>query len=289
MFKHLIRRAGAVIEALPYLIKFNNKIIVIKYGGAAMENEELKHSVIQDVVLLKMVGMEPILVHGGGPEINRYLKKKGLEPKFVGGYRVTDKETMRIVQKVLGEKINQQIVSLIKKAGGKAKGFYGKKGRVIKAFKYWKKDAEGNQVDLGFTGQVGGIRFRYLRKWMKLGYIPVLTSIGVGKRGGVYNINADKAAAAIAAYLKAEKLIMMTDVLGVLDTQGKLISQVNTYRAGKMIKSGAISGGMIPKVKSCLYALRKGIKSAHIIDGRLPHAILLELFTDHGIGTMVVK
>jgi len=289
MFKHLIRRAGAVIEALPYLIKFNNKIIVIKYGGAAMENEELKHSVIQDVVLLKMVGMEPILVHGGGPEINRYLKKKGLEPKFVGGYRVTDKETMRIVQKVLGEKINQQIVSLIKKAGGKAKGFYGKKGRVIKAFKYWKKDTEGNQIDLGFTGQVGGIRFRYLRKWMKLGYIPVLTSIGVGKWGGVYNINADKAAAAIAAYLKAEKLIMMTDVLGVLDAQGKLISQVNTYRAGKMIKSGAISGGMIPKVKSCLYALRKGIKSAHIIDGRLPHAILLELFTDHGIGTMVVK
>jgi len=289
MFKHLIRRAGAVIEALPYLIKFNNKIIVIKYGGAAMENEELKHSVIQDVVLLKMVGMEPILVHGGGPEINRHLKKKGLEPKFVGGYRVTDKETMKVVQKVLGEKINQQIVSLIKKAGGKAKGFYGKKGRVIKAFKYYKKDAEGNQIDLGFTGQVGGIRFRYLRKWMKLGYIPVLTSIGVGKRGGVYNINADKAAAGIAAYLKAEKLIMMTDVLGVLDAQGKLISQVNTYRAGKMIKNGAISGGMIPKVKSCLYALRKGIKSAHIIDGRLPHAILLELFTDHGIGTMVVK
>ncbi|MFA4904971.1 MAG: acetylglutamate kinase [Candidatus Margulisiibacteriota bacterium] len=289
MFRHLIKRAGAVIEALPYLIKFNNKIIVIKYGGAAMENEELKQSVIQDVVLLKMVGMEPILVHGGGPEINRYLKKKGLEPKFVGGYRVTDKETMKVVQKVLGEKINQQIVSLIKKAGGKAKGFYGKKGRVIKAFKYWKKDEEGNKIDLGFTGQVGGIRYRYLRKWMKLGYIPVLTSIGVGKRGGVYNINADKAAAGIAAYLKAEKLIMMTDVLGVLDTQGKLISQVNTYRAGKMIKSGAISGGMIPKVKSCLYALRKGIKSAHIIDGRLPHAILLELFTDHGIGTMVVK
>ena len=289
MFKHLIRRAGAVIEALPYLIKFNNQIIVIKYGGAAMENEELKNSVIQDVVLLKMVGMEPILVHGGGPEINRYLKKKGLEPRFVGGYRVTDKETMKVVQKVLGEKINQQIVSLIKKAGGKAKGFYGKKGRVIKAFKYWKKDEQGNKIDLGFTGQVGGIRYRYLRKWMKLGYIPVLTSIGVGKKGGVYNINADKAAAGIAAYLKAEKLIMMTDVLGVLDAQGKLISQVNTYRAGKMIKSGAISGGMIPKVKSCLYALRKGIKTAHIIDGRLPHAILLELFTDHGIGTMVVK
>jgi len=289
MFRHLIKRASAVIEALPYLIKFNEKIIVIKYGGAAMQDEELKHSVIQDVVLLKMCGMEPILVHGGGPEINKYLRKRGLEPKFVGGYRVTDKETMRIVQKVLGEKINQQIVSLIKKAGGKAKGFYGKKGRVIKAFKYWKKDEAGNKVDLGFTGQVGGIRFRYLRKWMKLGYIPVLTSIGVGKRGGVYNINADKAAAAIAAYLKAEKLIVLTDVIGVMDGGGKLISEINTYRAGKMVKAGSISGGMIPKVKSCLYALRKGVKTAHIIDGRLPHAILLELFTDHGIGTMVVK
>jgi len=289
MFKHLIKRANAVLEALPYLIKFNGRTIVIKYGGAAMQSEELKQGVIQDVVLLKMCGMEPVLVHGGGPEINKYLRKKGIEPKFVGGYRVTDKETMKVVQKVLGEKINQQIVSLIKKAGGKAKGFYGKKGRVIKAFKYWKKDAEGNKLDLGFTGQVGGIRYRFLNKWMKLGYIPVLTSIGVGKRGGVYNINADKAAAAIAAYLKAEKMIMMTDVLGVLDINGKLISEINTYKAEKMIKSGSISGGMIPKVKSCLYAVRKGVKSAHIIDGRLPHAILLELFTDHGIGTMVRK
>src|SRR3989339_1192011 len=201
MHKQLIKRAETVIEALPYLIKFHGKTIVIKYGGAAMQSEELKAGVIQDVVLLKMVGMNPILVHGGGPEINKHLRKKGIEPKFIGGYRVTDKETMKIVQKVLGEKINQQIVSLIKKAGGKAKGFYGKKGRVIRAFKYWKKDAEGNKIDLGYTGQVGGIRYRFLSKWMKLGYIPVLTSIGVGKKGGVYNINADKAAAAIAAYL----------------------------------------------------------------------------------------
>lgn len=289
MFKHLIRRANIVLEALPYLLKFHGKIMVIKYGGAAMQNEELKNSVMQDLVLLKMVGMNPVLVHGGGSEINRYLRKKGIEPKFVGGYRVTDKETMKIVQKVLGEKINQEIVSLIKKAGGKAKGFYGKKGRVIKAFKYWKRDEQGNKIDLGFTGQVGGIRYRYLNKWMKLGYIPVLTSIGVGKRGGVYNINADKAAAAIAAYLKAEKLIVLTDVLGVLDKGGKLISEINTYRAGKMIKTGLISGGMIPKVKSCLYALKKGVTTAHIIDGRIPHAILLELFTDHGIGTMVRK
>jgi acetylglutamate kinase len=289
MFRHLIRRANVVIEALPYLLKFNDKIIVIKYGGAAMENEELKKDVMTDVVLLKMVGMHPIVVHGGGPEINRALRRRGLEPKFIGGYRVTDKETMKVVQKILGEKINQQIVSLLKKAGGKAKGFYGKKGRVIKAFKYWKKDEQGNKIDLGFTGQVGGIRFRFLRKWMKLGYIPVLSSIGVGKRGGVYNINADKAAAAIAAYLKAEKLIMMTDVLGVLDKSKSLVSQLNTYKANKMIKTGQISGGMIPKVKSGLYALKKGVKTVHIIDGRIPHAILLELFTDHGIGTMVLK
>jgi len=254
-----------------------------------MQDEELKQSVMQDVILLKMTGMNPILVHGGGPEINKNLRRKGIEPKFVGGYRVTDRETMKIVQKVLGEKINQQIVSLIKKAGGKAKGFYGKKGRVIKAFKYWKRDEQGNKIDLGFTGQVGGIRYRYLNKWMKLGYIPVLTSIGVGKRGEVYNINADKAAAAIAAYLKAEKLILLTDVLGVLDNKGKLVSEVNSYRIGKMIKTGAISGGMIPKVKSGLYALKKGVKTVHILDGRIPHAILLELFTDHGIGTMVVK
>ncbi len=288
MFRHLIKRANAVIEALPYLTKFNGKTIVIKYGGAAMQSEELKQQVIQDVVLLKMVGMNPVLVHGGGPEINKALRRQGIEPKFIGGYRVTDKETMKVVEKVLGGKINQQIVSLIKKAGGKSKGFYGKKGRVITAFKYWKKDEKGNKIDLGFTGQVAGIRFRFLNKWMKLGYIPVLTSIGVGKRGGIYNINADKAAAAIAAYLKAEKLIMMTDVSGVLENS-KLVSEINTYKAEKMIKSGSISGGMIPKVKSCLYAVRKGVKSAHIIDGRLPHAILLELFTDHGIGTMVRK
>lgn len=289
MFTHLIKRAEAVLEALPYLLKFHGATIVVKYGGAAMQNEELKKSVIQDVVLLKMVGMNPILVHGGGPEINKSLKKQGIEPKFVGGYRVTDKETMKVVQKVLGEKINQEIVSLIKKAGGKAKGFYGKKGRVISAHKYWKKDEKGNKIDLGFTGQVSGVRSRVLSKWMKLGYIPVLTSIGVGKKGEVYNINADKAAAAIAAYVKAEKLIMLTDVTGVLDNNGKLVSNINAYRADKMIKVGHLSGGMIPKIKSALYALRKGIKTAHIIDGRLPHAVLLEIFTDHGIGTMVEK
>lgn len=289
MFDHLIKRANVVMEALPYLQKFYGQTIVIKYGGAAMTNPELKQSVLRDVVLLKYVGMNPILVHGGGPEINKHLKRKGIEPKFVGGYRVTDKETMKVVEKVLGGKINSELVTLIKKMGGKAKGFWGKKGRVIKAFKYFKKDEQGNRIDLGFTGQVGGVRYRFLNKWMKLGYIPVLTSIGVGKSGKTYNINADKAAAAIAAHIKANKLMLLTDVRGVLDKDGKLISEINTYRAQKFMKNGTISGGMIPKVKSSLYALKKGVQKVHIIDGRIPHAILLEIFTDYGIGTMVIK
>jgi len=254
-----------------------------------MKDPELKKSVIQDIVFLKYVGMNPIIVHGGGPEINKYLVKLGIEPKFVGGYRVTDAATLKVVEKVLGGKINSEIVTMIKKLGGKAKGFWGKKGKVIKAFKYYKKDEAGNRVDLGFTGQVAGVRYRYLNKWMKLGYIPVLTSIGVGKSGKTYNINADKAAAAIAAYLKAPKLVLLTDVRGVLDKDGKLVSEINSYKAQKFIKSGVISGGMIPKVKSSLYAIKKGVEKVHILDGRIPHALLLELFTDHGIGTMVVK
>lgn len=284
-----IKKAKIVMEALPYIMRFYGKTIVIKYGGAAMKDPELKESVLRDVVLLKYIGMNPILVHGGGPEINKYLEKQGIKPAFVGGYRVTDAATLKVVEKVLGGKINSQIVSMIKKMGGRAKGFWGKKGKVIKAFKYYKKDEKGNRIDLGFTGQVAGIRYRYLSKWMKLGYIPVLTSIGVGKSGKTYNINADKAAAAIAAYLKAAKLILMTDVRGVLDKEGKLVSEVNSYKAQKMIKAGSISGGMIPKIKSSLYALRKGVEKVHIIDGRIPHALLLEIFTDYGIGTMVQK
>jgi acetylglutamate kinase len=288
MFERLIQRAGIVIEALPYLIKFHNKIIVIKYGGAAMLNPELKKSVLRDVVLLKYLGMHPVLVHGGGPEINRALKRNKIDIKFVQGLRVTTKEVMRVVEKVLGGKLNQEIVSLLKKNGGKAKGFYGKKGKVIKARKQWLRDEHGRYFDIGYTGQVVGIRYRFLWKWMKMGYIPVLSPIGVGRRGQNYNINADSAAAAVAAHLKAEKLILLTDVRGVLGKDSKLISSVNTYRARKLIKQGVISGGMIPKVKCGLYALRKGVKTTHIIDGKIPHCILLELFTDSGIGTMVV-
>lgn len=289
MFEHLIKRADIVIEALPYLMKFHGKVIVIKYGGAAMRDPELKRSLLRDVVLLKYVGMHPVIVHGGGSEITKALKRRKIESEFVQGLRVTTKEVMKVVEYVLGKKINQSIVSILKKNGGKAKGFYGKKGKVIKARKQWVRDEKGKYIDLGFTGQAAGIRYRFLNKWMKKGYIPVLSPIGVGRGGKIYNINADSAAAGVAAYLKAEKLILLTDVRGVIGKEGKLVSEVNAYRVRKMIKQGIISGGMIPKVKCGLYALRKGVPKVHIINGQIPHALLLELFTDHGIGTMVVK
>ncbi|OGC09375.1 acetylglutamate kinase [candidate division WOR-1 bacterium RIFOXYA2_FULL_37_7] len=194
---------------------------------------------------------------------------------------------MEVVEHVLGNRINAEIVSLIKKNGGKAKGFFGKKGRVIKARKHLAKNKKGEPIDIGFTGDVAGIRYRFLQKWMKIGYIPVLSPIGVGNKGQSYNINADQAAEAVAVHLKAAKLILMTNVRGVLDKDGELVSSVNSDKADRMIKLGHISGGMIPKIKSSLDAIKNGVEKVHIIDGRIPHAILLEIFTDHGIGTMV--
>ena len=289
MFERLIKRAKVVIEALPYLMEFHGKVIVIKYGGSAMHDPELKKSILRDIIFLKYVGMHPVIVHGGGPDITKTLKRRKISSNFVKGLRVTTKDIMKVVEYVLGKKVNREIVSIIKKSGGKAKGFYGKKGRVIRAKKQWVKDREGKYVDLGFTGMVDGIRYRFLNKWMKKGYIPVLSPIGVGSGGKTYNINADSAAAAVAAFFKAEKLILLTNVHGVMGKDEKLVSEVNAYRTQKMIKSGVISGGMIPKVKCGLYALRKGVEKVHIIDGQIPHALLLELFTDTGIGTMVVK
>ncbi|OGC22138.1 acetylglutamate kinase [candidate division WOR-1 bacterium RIFOXYB2_FULL_42_35] len=288
-YKREIRRAKVVMEALPYLIKFNEKVVVIKHGGSAMTDPDLKDRIIRDVVLLKFLGMHPVLVHGGGPEINRALKRHKIEPRFVQGLRVSSKQVMKVVERILGEKVNQGVVALIKKNGGKAKGFYGKKGKVIKARKQWVKNDKGNYVDLGFTGHVAGIRYRFLNKWMKNGYIPVLAPIGIGPKGNTYNINADTAAASIAGYLGADKLILVTNVRGVLDKDGELVSELDTKKANKQIESGIISGGMIPKVKCCLQALKQGVEKVHIIDGHIPHAILLELFTDYGIGTMVVK
>lgn len=277
------------MEALPYIRQFFGKIIVIKYGGSAMDDPAIKESVIEDIVLLKFLGMHPIVVHGGGKEINYYLKKNKIEPKFINGVRITDKETLKVVVRVLGEKVNTSICKLIKKHGGKPKRLYGKLGRVINAKKLWMIGPDRKYIDIGFVGQVSGVKHRYLWKFMKKGYIPVLSSIGVGRGGQTFNINADSAAAAIAGYLKAEKLILLTDVRGVLDKEGKLISKMPKYKINSLIKSGVISGGMIPKVKCVLKALRMGVKKVHIIDGKIPHAILLELFTDFGIGTMMVN
>ena len=285
----LIDRAKVVSEALPYLRKFHGKVIVIKYGGSAMHDPELKKSVLHDVVLLKYVGMHPVIVHGGGPDISKTLKRRNIKTEFIQGLRVTSKEVMEVVEYVLGKKVNKGIVSLIKKHGGKAKGFYGKKGRVIKASKIWLTNKKGEEIDLGFTGQVEGIRFRFLKKWIKKGYIPVLSPIGVGRRGKSYNINADSAASAVAEHLKADKLILITDVRGVLDKSGELISEINADQIKKMINRKVISGGMIPKVKCGLHALDAGVRQVHVVDGHIPHVLLLELFTDHGVGTMVVK
>ncbi|MBU0671828.1 MAG: acetylglutamate kinase [Candidatus Margulisbacteria bacterium] len=289
MFEKLIKRAKFISEALPYIMRFHDKVIVIKYGGSAMIDPELKKNLLADVVLLKYVGMHPILVHGGGPAISNRLKRLKVESKFIQGLRVTSKKVMKVVENVLGKKVNQEIVSLLKKNGGKAKGFYGKKGKVIKAKKIWVKNGQGNYHDLGFTGQVAGIRYRFLRKWMKKGYIPVLAPIGVGHRGQRFNINADSAAASVAEQLGADKLILITDVHGVLDKEGKLVSEVDSDKVERMIKNKIISGGMIPKVKCGLHALKKGVDQVHIVNGQIPNVLLLELFTDHGVGTMVVK
>lgn len=289
MFEKLIKRANVVIEALPYLREFHNKIIVIKYGGAAMADPELKKQVMRDIVLLKFVGMHPVIVHGGGQRINRALKRKRIEPKFISGIRVTNAETIKVVVNILGKRINSEIVSLVKKWGGKSKGFYGKKGKIIKAKKLFVRNIKGHYQDVGFVGQVIGIRYRYLWRWIKKGYIPVLAPIGIGRGGKPYNINADQAAAAVAAHLKAAKLMLLTNVRGVLDKDSELVSEIDSYRTKRMIDNEQISGGMIPKVKSGLHAIKKGVEKVHIIDGRIPHAILLEIFTDRGIGTMVVK
>jgi acetylglutamate kinase len=289
MFERYIKRAEFISEALPYLMKFHDKVIVIKYGGSAMHDPELKNNLLRDVVLLKYVGMNPIIVHGGGPDISQRLKQRKIESRFIQGLRVTSKKVMEVVEHVLGNKVNREIVSIIKKNGGKAKGFFGKKGEVIKARKTWIKMENGNYHDLGFTGQVDNIRFRFLNKWMKKGYIPVLAPIGVGPGGKTYNINADSAAASVAEHLGADKLILITDVRGVLDKDGHLISEINSERIQRLIKKKTISGGMIPKVKCGLHALKKGVDQVHIVNGQIPHVLLLELFTDHGVGTMVVK
>ncbi len=288
----LIEKADILLEALPYIQRFFNKTIVIKYGGHAMENEELKVSFIRDVILLNFIGLRPVIVHGGGPQIDGMLDKIGIKSKFVEGMRVTDEETMSIVEMVLVGKINKELVSLINQHGGQAVGLSGMDGNIIRARKLWisrkgKDASEKELLDIGLVGEVESVNPELIESIRNNKWIPVIAPVGVGPDGEMYNINADLVAGKIAAALKAEKFILLTDVEGVLDSQKKLISTMNAEMAEHYLREGIITGGMIPKVNCCLQALREGVKKTHIIDGRVKHAILLEIFTDEGIGTQI--
>lgn len=291
-----LEKAGILVEALPYIKKFYGKTVVIKYGGHAMLNDDLKHAVLQDVILMKFVGMNPVLVHGGGPEINSMLKRLEIKSEFVQGMRVTDQATMEIVEMVLAGKVNKDIVAGINQIGGKAVGLSGKDGNLIKAKKKMEfmKDEQGREiaVDLGYVGEVKNINPQIIKTVVDEGYIPVIAPIGVGDEGESYNINADYVAGEIAGALKADKFVLLTDVEGIFadyEEKASLISSLRIQDIATFIERGTISGGMIPKVECCINALNQGVEKAHIIDGRIPHSILLEIFTDEGIGTMVVK
>ncbi len=287
-----IPKAEVLVEALPYMRAFAGKYFVVKYGGQAMSSQELMESVIVDLVLLKYIGVKPVLVHGGGKEVSTIMQKMGKEPEFVNGLRVTDDETMEIVEMVLNGKINQKIVSLFNQQGGKAVGFSGRDAEILQAKRVGQQPAgsKGENVDLGRVGEIIQVNPDLLQAVSDSGYIPVLSSIGSGVNGESLNINADHVAGELAVALKAEKLIVLSDVDGIYrEEAGKreFISAVTKGEIRTMIMSGAISGGMIPKVESCLLALDGGVRRTHIIDGRVPHSLILEIFTDSGIGTMV--
>lgn len=291
--KKSMERANILLEALPYIQHFYGKTIVIKYGGHAMAEEGLKNHFARDMVMMKYIGINPVVVHGGGPQIGSYLKKLGKDSRFVQGMRVTDEETMDIVEMVLVGKINKEIVGLINHHGGKAVGLSGKDGRLIRAEKYYlssekAKDTPPEIIDIGLVGKVVDINASLVMSLVKDGFIPVIAPTGVGDKGETYNINADIVAGEVAAALAAEKLVLLTDVDGVLDEKKQLVHTMDNQRATDMIGAGVIGGGMFPKVKCCLKALRQGVRKAHIIDGRLMHAVLLEIFTDRGIGTEIV-
>lgn len=288
-----MERADILLEALPYIRRFYNKTIVIKYGGHAMVDEDLKRIFALDVVMMKYIGINPVVVHGGGPQIGTTLKKFGKESRFVQGMRVTDEETMSIVEMVLVGQVNKEIVGLINQHGGKAVGLSGKDGNLIQAEKYYlseerAKDTPPEIIDIGLVGKVRGINARLIASLTAEGFIPVIAPTGTGEKGETYNINADIVAGEVAAALQAEKMVLLTDVPGVLDKKGSLINTMTDRDALAFIDDGTISGGMYPKVKCCLKALKGGVQKTHIVDGRLKHAILLEMFTDRGIGTEIV-
>ena len=277
-------RAQILVHALPYIQEYTDKIIVVKYGGNAMIDDQLKQAVMRDVVLLNLIGVKVVLVHGGGPEITDMLKRVGKKSEFVNGLRVTDAETMEIVQMVLAGKVNKSLVSLIEGIGGHAIGLCGMDGGMIQA--------KVLNPELGYVGEITEVNAKPILSLLEDGYIPVISTVGFDKEGHVYNINADTAAARIAATLEAESLISMTDTSGILrdkDDPSTLISVVKTSEAPKLVEEGIISGGMIPKVECCIEAIQGGVQKVFIIDGRIPHSILIEVLTDEGIGTMFVK
>jgi acetylglutamate kinase len=284
----LVQRAELLIEALPYIRAFQGKTLVIKYGGAAMEQADLKEQFAKDVLLLRLVGIRPVIVHGGGPQIGALLKRLGKESTFVGGMRVTDEETVQVVEMVLVGKINKEIVGLINLHGGRAVGLSGKDASLIRARKRLHRMPDGSQVDIGLVGEVEAVNPEPIRLLEEGGFIPVIAPVGVGAGGETYNINADLVAGDVAAALFAEKLIHLTDVTGINGEDGRLISTLTKREAERLIKAGVIDGGMLPKVESSLRALTGGAQKAHIIDGRVPHAILLEVLTKEGIGTEIV-
>jgi acetylglutamate kinase len=277
-------RVRVLSEALPYIQQFAGRTVVVKYGGAAMKDSSLKDKVIRDVVFLACVGLRPVVVHGGGPEINSWLGKLGIEPQFKNGLRVTDAATMDVVEMVLVGRVNKELVSLINRAGGKAVGLCGKDGNLIKA------RPEGRE-GIGFVGEVNSVDINLLESLVSSGYIPVVSSVAADETGQAYNINADTVAGELAAALGAEKLILLTDTVGILKDYkdpSTLIARVDIQEARQLIERGVVGGGMIPKVTCCVRSLAQGVRAAHIIDGRIPHALLLEIFTDEGIGSMIV-
>ena len=282
-----IDKAKTLMEALPYIKRFYDKTVVIKYGGSALINDNIKQTVIQDIALMKLVGMHPVLVHGGGPDINAFLEQMDIESKFINGLRVTDEKTMEIVEMVLSGKLNKHIVTEIETQGVKAVGISGKDGGIIKA-----KKIEKDGIDYGCVGDIVSVDPTLVQSLINNEFIPVIAPIGKDENGTTYNINADYAAVAIAGALKAEKLVFLTDVEGVMrdiNDPNSIMSFISSKKIQKLIEDGTISGGMIPKVECCMEGIRKGVNNVHILDGRVEHCLILEIFTPEGIGTMIEK
>ena len=274
--------ATVLSEGLPYIQKFYNKIIVVKYGGAAMTESFLKESFARDIALMKLVGMKPVIVHGGGPQIGEELKKAGVTSEFINGQRITTKSMMKVVKKVLGKNINKEIIKLLKRHGGHGLSFNHEEFKIVKASKKHNKD-----VDLGYVGNVSRILKTPLQKAIRSDYIPVIAPIGLSRKNDFLNINADSVAGKVAQALRAEKLILLTDVKGIGDSKNNLISKISLRKGQKLLKEDFIKGGMTPKLSAALEAKKNGVKSSHIIDGRVPHAVLLEVLTEEGVGTMI--